>query len=68
MNKDEKLEKYDMLDCIELVEKCPQCGNNIQVGLTNFKSVSFKYGLVWTCPNCSADFHIKKIELEGNKR
>lgn len=47
--------------------KCPNCGNNIRVGLTNFKSVSFKYGLVWTCPNCFADFHIKKIELEGNK-
>ena len=68
MNDKQKIKKYDLLDCIELVEKCPQCGNDIEVSLTNFKSVSFKYGLVWTCPNCFADFHIKKIELEGNER
>lgn len=67
MNKDKKLEKYDMLDCIELVEKCPHCGNNIIVSLTNFKAVSFKFGLTWTCPSCYTDFHIKKIELEEHK-
>lgn len=68
MNNKEKIKRYDMLDCVDCVEKCPHCGNNIRVGLTNFKSVSFKYGLVWTCPCCSADFHIKKIELEGNNK
>lgn len=36
----------------------------IAVTLTNFKTVSFKYGLTWTCPHCYADFHIKKFELE----
>lgn len=68
MNKNEKLEKYDMLDCIEFAGKCPQCSNNIKINLTEFKSVNLKFGLVYTCPCCSADFHIKKIELEGNKR
>lgn len=66
MNKNKKSQKYDMLDCIELVEKCPKCKKEIKVRLTNFKNASFRYGLVWTCPHCYADFHIKKIELEDN--
>lgn len=64
MNKKEKSDRYDVLECIKLVEKCPHCQNDIEIGLTDFKSVSFNYGLVWTCPHCSLDFHIKKIELE----
>lgn len=48
-------------------EICKHCGNNIIVSLTNFKTVSFKFGLTWTCPGCHADFHIKKIELEEHK-
>lgn len=67
MNDKEKIKRYDLLDCIELVEKCPHCGNNIIVSLTNFKTVSFKFGLTWTCPGCHADFHIKKIELDEHK-
>lgn len=68
MNDKEKIKRYDLLDCIELVEKCPHCSNNIKINLTKFKSVNLKFGLVYTCPCCSANFHIKKIELEGNKR
>lgn len=67
MNDKEKIKRYDMLDCVDCVEKCPHCGKVIAVTLTNFKTVSFKFGLTWTCPHCYADFHIKKIELEENK-
>lgn len=67
MNDKEKIKRYDLLDCIEIVEKCPHCRNNIRVSLTSFKTVSFKFGLTWTCPGCYADFHIKKIELEEHK-
>lgn len=65
MNDKEKIKRYDLLDCIELVEKCPHCGNNIRVSLTNFKTVSFKFGLAWACPGCHADFHIKKSNLRN---
>lgn len=67
MNKNEKSQTYDILDCSEIVEKCPKCKKEIKVKLTNFKKVSFKYGLVWTCPHCYADFYFKKIELEDIK-
>lgn len=67
MNDKEKIKIYDLLDCIELVEKCPHCREAISVTLTRFKSVSFKYGLTWTCPKCHSCFHIKTIELEEHK-
>lgn len=63
MNKQEKAEKYDMLDCVEMTEKCPVCQNEITVKLTDFKTLSFKCGLVWNCPNCHSDIYIEKIEL-----
>lgn len=67
MNKQEKVKKFDLLDCIEMKEQCPHCHNHISVGLTSFKNVSFCVGLVWTCPYCFSDFYIKKIVLESRE-
>lgn len=63
MNNKEKAEKYDILDCITLVEKCPCCGEQIEVKMTVFKCCSFKVGLCWECPKCHKDFYIENIKL-----
>ena len=67
MNNIEKAEKYDILDCIEIEEVCPNCKKGLTVKFTDFKCVSFKCGLVWTCPHCHSDIYIKKIELESRQ-
>lgn len=67
MTQREKAEKFDMLDCVEMTEVCPVCQNKITVKLTDFKTLSFRCGLVWTCLHCHSDIYIKKIELESRQ-
>lgn len=64
MNNKEKVEKFDILDCITILEKCPHCGEDIEVRMTDFAGASFKVGLFWKCPKCHKDFYIGKITLE----
>jgi transposase-like protein len=63
----EKAEKYDILDCIEMKEVCPNCEKEMTVKLTAFKSASFSVGLVWTCPHCHKDIYIEEIKLGARK-
>lgn len=67
MNNKDKAEKYDILDCIEMKEACPNCEKEMTVKLTAFKSVSFSVGLVWTCPHCHKDVYIEEIKLGARK-
>ena len=67
MSNKEKAEKYDILDCIEMKEVCPNCKKEMTVKLTDFKSVSFSVGLVWTCPHCHKDVYIEEIKLGERK-
>lgn len=63
MNNKEKAERYDILDCIDMKEVCPNCKKELTVKFTDFKYVSFSVGLVWTCPHCHKYIYIEKIKL-----
>lgn len=67
INRD-KLKKYDLLECVTINQKCPKCGKKLEISLTGFKSAGFKYGLIYQCPNCYADFYISDVKLEEIKK
>ena len=63
MNNKEKIKKYDLMECISIMETCPQCGKEFEVALTGFKAAGFKHGLIYRCPHCFAELYIRMLKF-----
>ena len=64
MNQREKADKYDILNCVMIADKCPKCSSDLEMSITSFKSLHLSKGLVYVCPYCYSELYIETVDIK----